>query len=73
MSQLEIKILLECYISTEPGANVPSLIWNSPAAREARECFYQTGIIRSDTNQVTTIGQLTIDRLLAVPLLEFDE
>ncbi|MCY0148331.1 hypothetical protein OEG84_11565 [Hoeflea sp. G2-23] len=68
MTPLEIKILLACYCIPVPERDFERNNWHSPAAKEARERFYQAGVIRADTNQITDAGKNVIKRLCAVTL-----
>jgi hypothetical protein len=69
MTPLEIKILLDCYSSGDPGANIPANVWDSQASKDARERFYDAGILRADTNAVTLAGKNLVDRLMNVPMM----
>lgn len=73
MSPLEIKILLACYCLPEPERGFEPANWGSPAAQEARERFYQAGVLRADTNAVTGAGKALVGRLTSIPMLEGGE
>ncbi len=46
MTPLEIVIALEYAVSGEPGANILSNIWNSPAGRDARRRMEDLGLVK---------------------------
>jgi hypothetical protein len=66
MTPLGIQIMLQCYCSAEPWANMPPRIWNSPAADATRVVLVTLGLIDAETLRATAKGKAYVDALCAV-------
>lgn len=66
MSPLEINILLECYASGAPGANISERIWRSEATNDALRRFMQRGLITPVTLKTTPKGDELVAKLCAI-------
>ena len=68
MTPLAIELMIECYICTLPGANIPSRIWNSTAANDERANLIRLGLIQADSLRATTLGEAYIGALMTTPV-----
>jgi hypothetical protein len=69
-SPLTLVIAIEYAVSGEPGANIPSNIWNSPATKSVKEWLFDNYLIDSDTADAKPTQKLHawLEALCAVPL-----
>ena len=65
MSPLAIQMMLHCYCSREPWRNVPPIIWNSDASREARAVLVRDGMLDVELRP-TEDGSIYVERLCAI-------
>lgn len=68
VSPLMIIIMLECYQTSKPGANIPHQIWDSEAAKCARALLASHDLIDAATDQSTDRGDAWVEFICQTPL-----
>lgn len=69
LTPLTIEIMLQCYCSPNPTANISERIWNSPAAKETREWLLSERLIDLE-DRATDRGRAWVDFICSTPLPE---
>lgn len=67
VSPLTIELMLQCYCSNNPAANIGERRWNSEAAREARAWLLAEGLVNAD-ERPTDRGKAWVHFICATPL-----
>ena len=68
MTPLAVNIMIECYCTSTPGANIPTAIWSSNAAQRERARLVNLGLIYKSTHRATKLGMAWVEAICATPI-----